>query len=271
MTKNKTVLSAFVFAAAALCIFSAATLFGISAFEECVGIVIGVAMMIVALLCHNISKLFRSVPRKSKLPYFISFLLNTVACGFSASAYYTVLEINAGVGELFAAALIAALLLAVCAAVYCFVSAHTVLCIVFCLLDIALGAFAVYGWVTAENAFFSFLFFSCIVAFFYIFAIKTAAKKYMRAPLVQTVSLHSFGIFILITFVVLIVLSEGDALDGFDGSEFGSGGGKKKKVKTKSSSYGRSTSAAAAALEMVDVGMEAAEEKKKKKKNNKVN
>ena len=230
MEKKEKILSAFLFAASALCIFSAATLFGIAAFEEYVGIVIGVAMMLLAVFFHNLTKIFCGVSKRSKAPYYISYFLNTVACGFSASSYYVTCKINAELGEIFAAVLIAVIFLFFCAVIFFFTSKKfTAVCVVFCMLDTLVAAFAVGGWASEGNAFFSFLFFSCVMAFFYIFAIRTAAKKYIRSPIVRTVSLHSFGIFILITFIVLVILSEGDGLDGLDGFDFGGNTDSKKK------------------------------------------
>ena len=81
MTKNGTILRTFLFAVAALCVFSAATVFGISIFEEWLGIIVGIPLMIAAIPLHRFGK-------KQKLFYFLSYLLNSVACGFSASAYY---------------------------------------------------------------------------------------------------------------------------------------------------------------------------------------
>jgi hypothetical protein len=227
MKKSKNIITAFLFSAASLCIFAVATLWGISVFQEWEGIVIGATMMLAAVFFHNLPKIFRNIPRKNTAPYLISYLLNTVACGFSASAYYITEKINADIGELFAAALITVIFLSVCVFLYRSTSQpFTAVTILLCVLDAALAAFAVYGWVTEGDAFFSFLLFSCVISFFYIFAIRTSAKEYRRCPLVRTVSLHSFGIFILVTFIVLLILSEGDGLDGFDLGNTGSGNSK---------------------------------------------
>ena len=156
MTKNGTILRTFLFAVAALCVFSAATVFGISVFEEWLGIIVGIPLMIAAIPLHRFGK-------KQKLFYFLSYLLNSVACGFSASAYYITAKINAELGELFAAALIAIILLLACAAVFFFTSkAFTVISVVFIIIDSLVAAFAVAGWVTEGDSFFSFLFFSCL-------------------------------------------------------------------------------------------------------------
>ena len=226
MTKNNTILRTFLMAVTALCVFAAATVFGISVFEEWIGIIIGVIMMVAAIPLHRFGK-------KQNLLYFLSFLFNSVGCGFSASAYYITQKINAELGELFAAALIAIILLFACAAVLFFTSKmFTEVSVVFLILDSLVAAFAVAGWVTEGDAFFSFLFFSCLVAFFYIFAMKKAAKEYETCEIMRTISFHSFGIFILVTVIVILILSEGDGLDGFDLGDTGSGKSKKKNKST---------------------------------------
>ena len=197
MTKNNTVLRTFLMAVTALCVFAAATVFGISVFKEWLGIVVGVIMMVAAIPLHRFGK-------KQNLLYFLSVLFNSTGCGFSASAYYITQKINAELGELFAAALIAIILLFAFAAVLFFTSKmFTEVSVVFLILDSLVAAFAVAGWVTEGDAFFSFLFFSCLVAFFYIFAMKKAAKEYETCEIMRTISFHSFGIFILVTVIVI--------------------------------------------------------------------
>jgi len=180
MTRNKNIFYTFLFAAAASCIFTASTLLGISVFteDEYVGIVIGVALMLVALLFHNLAKLFRAIPRSSTVPCFISYLLNTVGCGFVASSYYTAVKSQAELGELFAAALPAILLVLLCTCVFIFTKKHfTTVLVTFCVLDAALAAFAVYGWITDDSPFFSFLLFSCVFSIFYVIALYDIARN----------------------------------------------------------------------------------------------
>lgn len=243
MTKNNTILRAFLLSVAALCVFAAATVFGISVFEEWLGIIVGVIIMIAAIPLYRFGK-------KQKLLYFLSFLFNSVGCGFSASAYYITQKINAELGELFAAALIAMIFLFVANLIYCFTTAaFTSACIILCVLDTAIAIFAIYGWITEKDAFFSFLFFSTLVAFFYIFAMKKAAQEYETCEIMRTVSLHSFGIFILITFIVILIISEGDGLDSLD---FDFGNGKKKKNKATANAL------ALGALEVADDALSSA-------------
>lgn len=226
MLKNHIIFRAFLFSAAALGVFASSAAFGTSFFTEWLGILAGVLTMGAAIPCHLLGK-------KQKFLYFLSFLFNSVGCGFSASAYYTTEKINADLGELFAAALILAVFLFASSMLYCFTTeAFTAACVTLCVLDALIAAFAVYGWMTDGDAFFSFLFFSCLVAFFYIFAIQTAAKEYETCEIMRTISLHSFGIFILVTVIVILIISEGDGLDGLDLGDTGSGNSKKKNKAT---------------------------------------
>ena len=217
--QKKNILYTFLFSAVALCIFSAATLFGTYIFSEWFGIIVGVAMVVAAIPLHNIAK-------NHKFLYFISYVLNTVGCGFSASAYYIVQKVPASLGEFFAATLPAMLPLLLYTAVFMLVGkGGKIVCSIFCALDLALAAFAVYAWVTKGGAFYSFLFFSSVVAFFYIIAIKSVSGDEeiltKKGSFVRTVSFSSFGIFIIVTLIVAAILSEGEILDGFDADIFG--------------------------------------------------
>ena len=210
MTKNTAIMRAFLFALSALCIFAVSTVFGISIFEEWLGIIAGGLVMVAAIPLHVFGK-------KCRFLYIMSFLFNTAACGFSASAYYNISETNAELGEFLTAVFIAIVFLLFCTAVYCFtVTAFKTVCITLIIFNAVLAAFAVHGWISEGDAFFSFLFFSCIVTTFYIVAIKSAAIEYESGNIARTVSLHSFGIFILITIIVIAIISEGDSLDVLD-------------------------------------------------------
>ena len=251
MLKNHIIFRAFLFSAAALGVFASSAAFGTSFFTEWLGILAGVLTMGAAIPCHLLGK-------KQKFLYFLSFLFNSVGCGFSASAYYTTEKINADLGELFAAALILAVFLFASSMLYCFTTeAFTAACVTLCVLDALIAAFAVYGWMTDGDAFFSFLFFSSLIALFYIFAMRKAAKEYDTCDIARTVSLHSFGIFILITVIVLALISEGEIFDGFDSSNF-------KDVKKKNK--GKAITGAVIAAEALDTAADIVEESRRKRK-----
>ena len=226
--QNKNILYTFLLATLALFIFSASTFLGIAIFEEWFGIIVGVAMMVAAIPLHNIAKNF-------KFLYFVSYLLNTVGCGFSASAYYLEEGATADLGEFFASTLIPALLLLICAVVFVLVNKRNKrICTLFCVLDIALAALAVYYWITEGETFWSFLFFSAVMAFFYIIALRVVDNDEeffgAKGSFFRTVSFFSFGIFIIVTIIVAAVLSEGEIFDGFDTDIFGNPNKKKNNI-----------------------------------------
>ena len=255
--RNKNILYTVLFSVAALIIFTAGTLLGVSSLneDEYMGIVIGMAMMLLALLFHNLSKLFRRMSKRNAIPYFISYLLNAVGCGFVASSYYTAVKVQAELGELFAAALPAILLVLLCAWVFSFAKKYfAAVLAVFCTLEVALAVFAVYGWITDDSPFFSFLLFSCVFSIFYVIALFDIARRRANVPqgmLVRKISFHSFGIFIIISVIVLFVLSlsDGDGLDIGDVGDIFSGNGKKKTKK--------GAAAAAVALDVADDALSA--------------
>lgn len=217
--QNKNILYTFLLATLALFIFSASAFFGMAIFEEWFGIIAGVIMMIAAIPIHNIAK-------KQKFFYFVTYLLNTVGCGFSVSAYYLFEGTTADLGEFFASTLPLVLLLLICAVVFVLVNKRNKrICTLFCVLDVVLAAFAIYFWVTDGASFWSFLFYSAVMSFFYIIALKVVDNDEeffgTKGSFFRTVSFFSFGIFIIVTIIVAAVLSEGEIFDGFDVDIFG--------------------------------------------------
>ena len=216
---NKNILYTFLFAAAAMFIFSFSAVLGADLFEEWFGIIFGAAFMIAAIPVHNIAK-------RHTFLYFVSYLLNTIGCGFSVSAYYAVSGDDYNIGDFTAAILPAIALLLICAVVFVIVDRRNKrICFIFCVLDVILAAFAVYNWVKEASAFWTFMFFATTVALFYIIALRVVDNDEeffgTKGSFVRTVSFFSFGIFIIVTLIVVAILSEGEIFDGFDIDIFG--------------------------------------------------
>lgn len=65
-------------------------------------------------------------------------------------------------------------------------------------------------WIIYDNPIYSLLFFLLHILYFYIIAIKIVNSD----NLLRTISLSTFGMFALVTYAVIIVVSEGEALEG---------------------------------------------------------
>lgn len=225
--QNKNIIYTFLLSAVALLIFATAATFGITLFEEWYGVIVGIVMMVIAIPIHNIAKNY-------KFLYIITFLLNTIGCGFSTASYYLVSGEASDYSQFLAATLPPMALALICAIVFVIVNQRNKrICTLFCALDIVIIGVAIYNWIIEGEAFWSFLFFAAVVMFFYIIALRVVDNDEeffgTKGSFVRTVSFFSFGIFILVTLIVAALLSEGDDFNGFDVDIFGNPNRKKKK------------------------------------------
>ncbi len=188
-------------------------------FRNYIGIGIGIAMMIAAVFCHIFGK-------KRPILYLVSYLLNSLGNGLSLSAYYVYREMKVDVIELFASAIPAAACLLI---VYLLLGrlgkSKKFTLVIATIVDLSLVALSVIYWIIKGVP--SFGFFCLLVALFYICVFGITVNNDSRACL-KDLSFGSFGIFIILTVVVIVIISEGDILDGFD-LDFRSGDKKKQK------------------------------------------
>ncbi|WP_167958089.1 hypothetical protein [Anaerosporobacter faecicola] len=174
------------------------------------GLLAGFVLMLVALSFHIIGR------KKNSKFYVLCTCINQVATGLSLSAYYTYNNHTLSLTTLcitFLCYLFLCLLLC-----YCIDRVHSkkragLLCgFVFGLLY----ALSVYGWVNVGSTY-SFYFFTLTILLLYVLlALKTfhTSRNYLA-----DLSFASFGIYLLITYIVIVLLSEGDGLDLIDLSD----------------------------------------------------
>ncbi len=176
-------------------------------FRDYIGIGIGIILMIAAVFCHIFGK-------KRPILYLVSYLLNSVGNGLSLSAYYVFREMKVNIVELFASAIPAAACLLI---VYLLLGrlgkSKKFTLIIATVTDLALVALAVIYWIIKGVP--SFGFFCLLVALFYICVFGITVNNDSR-PFLRDLSFGGFGIFIILTVVVIVIISEGDALDVFD-------------------------------------------------------
>ncbi len=198
------------------------TLFATSVCEKWYGLVIGFILMLVAIPIHCQGD-------KYKICYVLSFLVNSVANGFSLSAYYNDQNEALNVGEMLKACVLPIALLFV---VYLLVQLFTKIKKYICISGVVIGsimlvAFVVF-WIKRGGVFFSFGFFSTLLTLFSIGVMGVTANN--KRDALRDISFGSFGAFIIISIVVLFVISDGEILEGFD---VGGGESSKKSKKNK--------------------------------------
>lgn len=203
-------------------IFIFSTLFATSVCTKWYGLLIGVALMLVAIPIHCQGE-------KSKVCYVLSFLVNSVANGFSLSAFYNDQNEALNVSEMLKACVLPiALLFVVFLLVQLFPGIKKYICISGVVIgSIMLVVFIVLS-VRQGGVIYSFGFFSTLLSLFYHCVMGVTANN--KRDGLRDISFGSFGAFIIISIVVLFVISDGELLEAFDISG-GESGKKSKKNK----------------------------------------
>ena len=205
----------------AMGIFVVSTLFATSVCEKWYGLVIGFILMIVAIPVHCFGK-------KMKISYALSFIVNSVANGFSVSAYYIDQKELLNISDMFKACVFPVVLLFV---VFLLVQLFPEIKKNICISAIVIGCIMLVTFVVLEikrdGMLFSFSFFSTLLALFSVGVMGVTANN--KRYVLSDISFGSFGAFIIITIVVLFVISDGELLEAFDVS--GGDSGKKPKHK----------------------------------------
>ncbi len=185
------------------------------------GIIIGSSLMVIAIPFHLLGK-------KVNFLYILSMLLNSIGIGLAITSYYVFKSYPLDFIDFLVAGSISLLVLGL----FAYLSSHKffighaklwlVLTIIVCLgLSTAL-------WL-GVNAFSGLTFYLLNITYFFMIAMIAASEDMKN--LNRELSLVLFGAFILVTLVVLIIITEGEALSGGDFSLDLSGfsGGKKKR------------------------------------------
>lgn len=217
-TKAKTFV-VFLFSVASLGILTLSTQVAVLICSKWYGLIFGAAFMAAAIPLHILGK-------KNSLFYIFSFIVNFIGCGFSISAYYLTKGLSLNIIELIIAAIpsgailmLIYLMLQICS------KTKKVTLSIATIINFALLVVAVVYWVRTGETFFSFGFFCLLVSLFDICVFGITVNHDER-PVLKDISYGSFGSFVILTIVVIVILSEGDILGDLD---IGGGRGKKKR------------------------------------------
>ena len=173
------------------------------------GIVIGIILMICAIPLHCSGK-------KHNIYYLISFLLNSIANGFTASAYYITAKISFNIIEILIAIIPGVIILTfVYLMIQVFNKSKRPVLIFASIINVILLITFIALWITLNKLMFSFAFFCSLISIFYLCVFGTVINHNNR-NVFRFISFGSFGLFIMISFVVLLIISEGEILDGAD-------------------------------------------------------
>jgi hypothetical protein len=212
----------FLFSAVSLGIFVFSTQFAVILCSKWYGLIVGISLMILAIPLHILAK---------KLPilYVVSFLVNFIGCGFSVSAYYLTKDLSLSLFELTIAMIPAgAILTLIYLMLQIYSKTKKVTISIAAIINFILLVVVIIYWIRTGDTSFSFGFFCLLISLFHI-GVFGVTINHDERPVLRDISYGSFGSFVILTVVVIVILSEGDALEAFVPDI----GGGKKKVKTK--------------------------------------
>jgi hypothetical protein len=188
--------------------------------DKRIGLVIGVVLMIVGILVYQLGNIHQ-------IFYYLTFLINMIAVGLSITSYY-VLKAYSLTSQDFMVAIIISISVLILFSLLSRVSIikrHHKLFLTFFIL---ISFFTSLSLWLSSNIFTGLTFYFLNVIYFFMIGIVSSPESFK--DIAKEMAWISFGAFILISIIVLIIISEGEALSGFDGVVF-DGEKRKRKVK----------------------------------------
>jgi hypothetical protein len=212
-----------IFAFIGLLIISYSVDFGFEylvSYDKSIGLVIGIALMIVGILIYQLGKF-------NQIFYYMSFIINMIAIGLSITTYYVLKAYSLAMQDFYVAILISIailILFSLLSRIQLIKRHHKFFLTVFIILSFMISLTL---WLSSDN-FTGLSFYFLNVMYFFMIGIVSSPESFKE--IAKEMAWISFGAFILISIIVLIIISEGEALSGLDGFDL-SEPRKKRKVK----------------------------------------
>ena len=178
---------------------------GLEYINQFFGLIIGVVLVLISIIFHQLGK------RKDKHFFIISYVMNYFATGLSISTYYVMTDNVVIERDIFIAVIIVLisfllfLLVSLHQNIKSFITALVVL--------IVIGTYVatITMWIMDDVTINSMLFFVANIGLFNIFVLNRYLIK--GTSIFQLESGYSYGAYIVISIVVLVIISEGEVLD----------------------------------------------------------
>lgn len=189
-------------------------------YNKWIGLIIGFIVMLIGAGIYQIGK-------KIKIFYQISFILNMIGVGLSITAYYVFKEYSLSFID-FIVAILISLVVIIGFNLFTnisFINKHKKLItaiVIFISFFLSLAL-----WISVKDFSGLTFYFLNIIYFFMVASINDRDIEEVN----KNMALISFGAFILVSIIVFIIISEGEALSGLDGADLGIGSKKKKENK----------------------------------------
>ena len=188
------------------------------------GIIVGVVMSILAIIPYVYGKRNRAL-------YFVCLIMNTIGSGFSVSAIGH--KASPGLGELiayYAPAVMFTLVIGAVLFIICCSSdnARAYGAIGAIILGVIFAVIMLIIWIKNRGFLHGFGFFTSVFTAILTVALALSLdSESFSAP--KRISFGSFGVFLVITVIVIFILSEGELLEGLADIELPEFGGKRNK------------------------------------------
>lgn len=179
--------------------------FGFNNFEKRWGLIIGLVLMFMSIPIHLLGK-------KKHFFYLCSYLINSIAIGFSISTYYHYKDINPSEKQFLFVCLISLGIILITSLLTLPKIIKPYAKLIVSLEILILFIMSIVLWVINDTIIYSLLFYYLNITYFYMVCIITSSINIKQ--LIKKISIVSFGAFIVISIIVLILISEGEAIEG---------------------------------------------------------
>jgi len=203
-----------IFSIVGLFLLAYGTRIGIDHLVKYAGIALGFSISLLAVVFHLVGNTIPGL-------HVFTFLMNSFTTGFSISSFYTYFDINISNIELQHVMIVAFITILV-ATLFQRLKYRNKYLLIFILLTFPT---IITLWIVTGNSMYGMVLFTAIITFFFIHGIftkSTTLKEYLKVQ-----SERSFGFYAVVTIIVFIVISNGEALEGL-GYGFDPTGSKRK-------------------------------------------
>lgn len=214
-------LSMIIFAIIGLIIVSLSIYFGFEylvSYNQWIGLIIGVCFMILGVILYQFG-------HKNEIFYQITFVVNMIGVGLSITAYYVLKAYSLTFRDYVVAFIVSLLVLTGFSLLSRLelIKKHHKLFLGF---YIAISFIVSLSLWLSSDMFTGLTFYFLNVIYFFMIGIVSTPESFKEIS--KEMAWISFGAFILVSIIVLIILSEGEVLSGMDGISFNSSPKKKK-------------------------------------------
>lgn len=178
--------------------------FGVDNLKNYFGLITGLGLMIISIPIHLLGKRF-------SIFYFFSYLFNSIGVGLSISTYYRINELNPSDKSLLITSLICFSIILIISLLTRHHKIKPYAKLIVSLLILTLFITSIFLWVINDKAIYSLLFYFLNISYFYMVCIITASLNI--TSLLRKISILSFGTFLVVSIIVLIIISEGDGIE----------------------------------------------------------